>query len=90
MRVFAVETVYRSKGSKTSGTDNVILKRENLLEYVNRLKFDSLLQYKYSPIRRVFIPKIGRKKERPLGIPTIYDRIVQTLFVQILDPVIEP
>ena len=90
MRIFAVETVYRSKGSKTPGVDGIILKQENLLEYVNRLKFNSLLQYKSSPIRRVFIPKIGSKKKRPLGIPTIYDRIVQTLFVQMIDPVIEP
>lgn len=90
MRIFAVETVYKSKWSNTPGVDSVILKQENLLEYVNRLKFDSLLQYKSSPIRRVFISKIGSKKERPLGIPTIYDRIVQTLFVQILDPVMEP
>lgn len=88
MRIFAIETVYRSKGSKTYGVDGVILKQENLLEYVNRLKFNSLLQYKSSPIRIVFIP--GSENKRPIGIPTIYDRIVQTLFLQILDPVIEP
>jgi len=89
MRVSAVETVYRSRGNRSPGIDGNILTRENLLSHVNALSFNQLFKYKASPIRRVFIPKSGKAELRPLGIPTINDRCMQTLFVQLLDPIIE-
>jgi len=89
MRVSAVETVYRSRGNRFPGTDEIFLTAENLLSHVNALSFNQLFKYKASPIRRVFIPKPGKAELRPLGIPTISDRCMQTLFVQLLDPIIE-
>nr|YP_010338942.1 putative reverse transcriptase protein [Erythrolobus coxiae]UNJ19014.1 putative reverse transcriptase protein [Erythrolobus coxiae] len=90
MRIFAIETVYRSPGSKTPGIDNVILNRENLLSFLDILKENYLLKYKTSSVRQVLIPKNTKGVFRPLGIPTIKDRIIQTLFVQVIEPVIDP
>lgn len=72
-----------NQGKKTAGVDGVkSLTPNQRLELANELKFPQ----KSKPLRRVWIPKPGRTEERPLGIPTIYDRCLQSLFKLAIEP----
>ena len=58
----------------------------NLQELHLKLKED---RYYPQAIRRVWIPKPGSKEKRPLGIPTVKDRVVQTALRSVLEPIFE-
>lgn len=85
----AWEQVKANKGS--GGVDGVTIEtyksreEENIKKLLERLKEKS---YKPTPVRRVYIPKKNGKM-RPLGIPTIEDRIVQQSVVNIMQPKFE-
>jgi len=45
--------------------------------------------YTPQPIRRAHIPKLGTNETRPLGIPTVRDRVVQAAVVNVIEPIFE-
>jgi RNA-directed DNA polymerase len=46
-------------------------------------------RYQPRPARRVWIPKLGSPEQRPLGIPAVRDRVVQTALRNLLEPIFE-
>jgi RNA-directed DNA polymerase len=45
--------------------------------------------YVPAPVRRAWIPKPGSTEKRPLGIPTVRDRVVQTALVHVIEPILD-
>ncbi len=60
---------------------------DNLKSLVERMK---IFAYKPLPVKRVYIPKSGSNKLRPLGIPSYEDKLVQGAFSDILNEIYEP
>ena len=60
---------------------------DNLYKLWNRMSSGS---YSPPPVRRVMIPKPGGSGERPLGIPTVADRVAQEVVKRYLEPILEP
>lgn len=89
--LLAYRNISKNKGSKTAGTDNKTIRylskfsNENLIRYVRK----RLEYYKPQSVLRKEIPKGDTGKTRPLGIPTISDRLIQQCFLQILEPICE-
>ena len=86
-KVYAVRKVTTNKGKNTAGIDN-----ELWLTSTAKMKGALSLNskgYRAKPLRRVYIAKKGKNKKRPLGIPTMYDRCMQTLYALALEPVAE-
>ena len=71
----------------SAGVDHESIKgfEKNLEKKILKLQ-EQLKQGKYRPkaIRRTWIPKPGSKEKRPLGIPTVTDRVVQAALVNVL------
>ena len=75
-----------------AGVDHVTVTMfEDRLEANLKDLSDALRTGTYLPqaIRRHWIPKPGSQEKRPLGIPTIRDRVVQTALRQVLEPIFE-
>lgn len=89
----ALHAVLRNTGSRTAGIDGIArrtLQDENRqIAFIEQLRME--LQdgsYRPQPVRRHWIPKANGKL-RPLGIPTLKDRVVQMVLKQLLEPIWE-
>jgi RNA-directed DNA polymerase len=86
----ALKAVIRNKGG--AGVDGMKTERyltqspERLLKVQGWLKEGKYLP---EPVKRVWIPKLGSKELRPLGVPTVEDRVVQTAIRNVIEPIFE-
>ena len=88
--LLAYRNVKGNKGAKTPGTDGMTM------TYIDSLSTAEVIEnvrhkfnwYNPKPVRRVEIPK-PNGKTRPLGIPAIWDRIIQQCILQVLEPICE-
>ncbi|SHL01833.1 group II intron reverse transcriptase/maturase [Hespellia stercorisuis] len=85
-KALAVKKVTSNRGKRTPGIDNEIWNSdEKKWNAINTLRS---VGYKALPTKRIHIPKSNGKK-RPLSIPTMRDRAMQTLFCLALQPIEE-
>jgi RNA-directed DNA polymerase len=82
--------VWRNAGS--AGIDGQSVKNfeaseeQQLLELAEELRTQS---YRPAAVKRVWIPKPGSQETRPLGIPVVRDRVVQTALRNVIEPIFE-
>lgn len=87
--LLAYQNIYASPGNMTPGTDGLTLDGvgiERIQKIIESLKDFS---YKPMPARRQYIPKKNGGK-RPLGIPSVNDKLVQEVVRLILESIYEP
>lgn len=80
----AIKAVKRNKGA--AGIDKMTVDELDAYFVLHRDRIKAEIRegkYKPSPVRRVYIPK-GNGKKRPLGIPTVVDRVIQQATAQVL------
>jgi len=90
-RVMAIRDMSLKKGSNTPGVDGKTIegyKLDDLNEFL-RITLNKPYLYQAKPIKRVWIPKPEKNEKRPIGIPTIQDRLLQSLINMVLLPLVE-
>lgn len=86
---WAYQKISRNKGALTPGVDGKTfdgMSLEKLADIARRVADGT---YRFRPVRRVYIPK-DNGKTRPLGIPTVEDRLVQEAVRILLEAIYEP
>lgn len=94
--LLAYRNIKTNTGSNTAGTDKLTIKdiqklsADDVVEKVRFIMIGSKHGYRPKTVRRKEIPKpYDPSKTRPLGIPCIWDRLVQQCIKQIMEPICE-
>lgn len=86
----AYANIYSNEGAITKGVN------ENTLDGFSRERVERIItalreeKYRFTPVRRVYIPKRTGNKQRPLGVPTGDDKLLQEVSRIILERIYEP
>lgn len=86
----SLEKVVAKGGS--AGVDNQSARQIEVHKEQTIAKLEQELrtsQYQPQAVKRVWIPKAGTKEKRPLGVPTLRDRIVQGALLHVIEPIFE-
>ncbi len=86
----AFAKVKRNRGAAGVDHQTIEMYEQRLEENLEKLS-QSLKDGEYRPgaVRREWIPKPGSREKRPLGIPTVRDRVVQAALLSVLEPIFE-
>jgi group II intron reverse transcriptase/maturase len=90
--VTAIHNIKGNKGSETPGVDFKTMRKDYLekpYQWVIKDIQNAFKHFQAQKIRRKYIDKPGKTEKRPLGIPTIRDRIVQECMKIVLEPILE-
>jgi RNA-directed DNA polymerase len=86
----AWKSVKANKGSAGSDHQSIEAFESGLAVNLHHLEKELCSgQYRPRPIRRMYIDKPGSKEKRPLGIPTVRDRVVQAALRLVIEPIFE-
>lgn len=88
--LLAYRNIKKNRGSFTPGVDGITIEKLGMLtetQLLAKVK-NKLAYYKPCPVKRKEIPK-PNGKTRPLGIPTMIDRLIQQCVLQIMEPICE-
>jgi RNA-directed DNA polymerase len=97
-KVYREDTLYAAarrvtgRKKKAAGVDHVTPEMFEQRMSANVRQLHEELEggtYRPRPVRRTMIPKPGSRERRPLGIPTIRDRVVQTALRDVMEPIFE-
>ena len=89
--ITAIHNIKSNHGSETPGVDSKTMRDylQHSHSWVIRDIQSAFKHFEPQKIRRVYIDKPGKAEKRPLGIPTIRDRIVQECMRIVLEPIFE-
>lgn len=90
--ITAIHNIKSNHGSETPGVDSKTMRKDYLQKpfpWVIKDIQKAFRHFEPQKIRRVYIDKPGKAEKRPLGIPTIRDRIVQECMRIVLEPILE-
>lgn len=86
----AYKNLSKNKGAFTIGVNTGSIQGYGRKDSIKLAEMLRNKTYQPNPVRRIWIPKPGKKEKRPLGIPTFYDKVVQETVRAILESIYEP